>query len=221
MAFSDTGLIQTAVIEGWHPFDVPGFRDLFKELEGIDPYHQTIENWGIDCGKVRNRYDVTLFYNMNNKFAPECDFLRTPLEAAVAGLGEQPGQGIVVLHHAILAYPENAQWSEMVGIADRSFGFHNDQTFPVEVASPDHPITRGVRSWEMFDETYTMAGAGSDSEVLLTTPYEKSMRTLAWTRKYRNARVFCFQLGHDARSWADHDFRRILAQGIHWAAGRI
>ena len=39
-------------------------------------------------------------------------------KTAIEHLG-QTGQGIVILHHALLAYPQWPVWREIVGIADR------------------------------------------------------------------------------------------------------
>lgn len=218
---SKTSLLKVAVIEGWHPFDVVGFRDLFRAIPGIDPYHQTMENWAIDCAGMRKKYDVLVFFNMNNKIEPECGFCKPAIGKAIQELGEPEKQGIVVLHHAILAYPEIKEWSNMVGIPERKFGFHNEQTYKVKIEKPEHPIFKGIADWEMFDETYTMASPSDGSEILLSTDYEKSMRALAWTRQHRNAKTFCFQMGHDNKSWVYPQFREALGRGIQWAAGRI
>jgi len=53
----------------------------------------------------------------------------------------------------LLAYPRWDLWSEIVGIGDRSFGYHFAQQLHVDVADPDHPITCGVQPWDMVDET--------------------------------------------------------------------
>ena len=47
------------------------------------------------------------------------------------------------------------------------------------------------------------------------------MKTLAWTRQYKNARVFCCQSGHDDQVFSDPNFRKVISQGIQWLAGRI
>ena len=73
----------------------------------------------------------------------------------------------------------------------------------------------------MVDETYTMADAGPGSEILLTIDHPKSMKTIAWTRQFKRSRVFCFQSGHDDRTWANASFREVLRRGIHWCAARI
>ena len=88
----------------------------------------------------------------------------------------------------------------------------------IEVANADHPITQGISDWDMTDETYTMRNAGPDSEVLLTAKHPKSMNTIAWTRSFRNCRVFCFQSGHDNETWVEPNFREVLRRGILWSA---
>ncbi|MGD8237636.1 MAG: hypothetical protein PVH68_03740 [Armatimonadota bacterium] len=45
------------------------------------------------------------------------------------------------------------------------------------------------------------------------------MKTLAWTRRHRNAPLFCLQLGHDDEPWRNESFRTVLQRGIHWLAG--
>jgi len=126
-----------------------------------------------------------------------------------------------VLHHALLAFPEWQVWNDIVGIQDRSFGYHQNETLTIEVANPDHPITRGLSNWTMVDETYTMADAGEGCEVLLTAEHPKSMKTIAWTRQHEDARVFCFESGHDHQTWPDPNFREVVRRGIQWCAGRI
>jgi type 1 glutamine amidotransferase len=91
----------------------------------------------------------------------------------------------------------------------------------VKVASRKHPITRGLDSWTINDETYTMADAGEGNEILLTTDHPKSMKTLAWTRACKKARVFCFQCGHDNAAWSNATFREVMKRGIQWCARRI
>jgi type 1 glutamine amidotransferase len=73
----------------------------------------------------------------------------------------------------------------------------------------------------MTDETYTMAEPGEDSHVLLTTDHSPSMRSLAWTREVCEARVFCFQSGHDDDTWQEPGFREVLRRGIAWTARQL
>ena len=64
-------------------------------------------------------------------------------------------------------------------------------------------------------------GETGQGRVLLTTEHQPSMRALAWTRQHMNSRVFCLQLGHDAKAWQDANFQQVLSRGILWASGRL
>ena len=214
--------VKTAVITGGHGFDVVNFHHLFQGLPGVRAYVQHMEDFATTSEQQRDAYECVVFYTMLRE-EPRDEGLpgyAGKPRAALEHLGETR-QGILLLHHAILGTPQWPLWDAMVGIDDRSFGYHHDQSVHVEMANREHPITRGVAAWEMIDETYTMADAGDDSEVLLTTDHPRSMRTLAWTRAHKNARVFCFQSGHDNQTWENAAFREVLRRGIHWCARRI
>jgi type 1 glutamine amidotransferase len=210
----------TAVITGGHSFDVIDFHRLFRALEGVNAYIQHLDDFCSSPEEVRDSYDVVLFYGMPTE-TPSDDgqpgYAGKP-RTALEHLGET-GQGIVILHHGSLAYREWSVWSEIVGIQDRTFGYHPNQTLHVEIANPQHPITTGLSAWDIVDEAYTMDDAGPGSEVLLTVDHPNCMKTIAWTRDHKNARVFCLQLGHDDQAWADPTFRTVLTRGIRWAAG--
>ena len=212
-------LIKVAVITGWHSFDVLGFHRLFRSLDGVDAYIQHLNDFSSSPEEVRDSYDVVLFYFMPRP-TPDSEgawYVGKP-KAALEHLGETK-QGVSVLHHALLAYPDWPYWSEICGIADRGFDYFHDQTLPIEVARSNHPVAQGLPAWEMVDETYLMQDAGPDSEVLLTTDHPKSMRTLAWTRTHKQARVFCCALGHDDQAFSNPNFRELIRRGIVWSAG--
>ena len=203
------------MITGEHNFDVPGFQAAFRGMTDVDAYPQALENFVADQGGVRDEYDVLVFYNFHRP-APDAKTAE-----ALSHRWVSAQQGIVVLHHALLAFPEWPRWSDVCGIDDRTFGFHHDQQVPIQVADPTHPITTGLADWVLPDETYTMSSADKDSRILLTTDHTLSMRTLAWTRQFGKARVFCYQSGHDNATYADRGFRTVLHRGIRWAAGAL
>ncbi len=215
--------VKVAVVTGGHSFNVPEFHRLFRSLEGVDAYIQHIDDFCSSPEDVRDSYDVVLFYIMMMKTPAddELPWYAGKPKTAIEHLGETQ-QGILVLHHAILAYRDWPVWDEIVGIEDRSLGsFHIGETIRVEVADTEHPITRGLSDWEMVDETYVMKDAGEGNQVLLTVDHTNSMKTIAWVRNYKAARVFCCESGHDDRTWSNPNFRTVLTRGIKWAARRI
>jgi hypothetical protein len=213
---------RVAVVTGGHSYDVMNFRRLFRDLDGIDAYVQHLDDFCSSSEAVRDGYDAVVFYTFMQETPTDEDrawYEGTP-RAAMEHLGATD-QGIVVLHHALLVYRGWSLWSDLVGIEERGFGFHPDQTLAVEIAAPDHPITQGLAPFTLVDETYTVDDAGAGCEILLTTDHPKSMRTLAWTRRYRNARVLCYESGHDNQTWTNPGFRAVLTRGILWAARRL
>ena len=214
---------RVAVVTGGHSYDVPGFHQLWRALgNDLDVYLQHLEDFASSPLEVRQAYDAVVFYIMMMD-GPSDEGLpwyagqpRTALEQ----LGETE-QGIVILHHALLAYREWDLWSEIVGITARTFGFHHAQTVTSQIVNPAHPLTQGLAPWTMIDETYTMADAGPDSDILLTYDHPRSMRTIAWTRRFRRSRVFCYEAGHDNDTWADPNFQEVLRRGVLWSARRL
>jgi type 1 glutamine amidotransferase len=213
--------LMVAVITGRHGYDVPNFHRLFRGMRGVDAYIQNLEDFVTADAGTRSQYDVLVFYNFHQATPTgEEQGWEKGVKAALEQMG-QTAQGIVVLHHALLAYRQWPLWSEVVGIAERGFGYYHDQTLRVEIADRAHPITQGLQAWEMMDETYSVNEPGEGNHILLTTEHPQSMRALAWTRTYGQARVFCYESGHDNQTWADANFRTVLARGTLWVAGRL
>ena len=187
--------LKVAFVTGGHFFQVTDLQRTLKALPGMDVYIQHMDDW-CSAGGERATYDVVVFYHMLMAGPPETgEWYQGAVRGTLEELGQSP-QGIVVLHHAILAYPQWEFWSRLVGIPDRSFGFHQSQSLRVRVTDTAHPVTRGMADWDMTDETYTMADPqGEDGNaILLTVDHPRSMKSLAWTRRHGQAKVFCLQM---------------------------
>jgi len=212
---------KTAVITGGHDYDVVSFQRLFRGIPEIDFYPQNL--WDYAADHSQKEYEVLLFYNMHTVTpgTDPGDRWGAAERKAIEDLGDT-SQGIFLLHHALVAYPEWPLWGEISGVPRRSGvqGF-TMQTVRADITDPDHPITRGLESFEVVDETYIEDDAGEGSTVLLTTDHPRSMRTIAWTRQHKNARVFCYQSGHDDVAFSTPGFRTVVTRGIQWCAGRI
>ena len=203
---------QIAIVTGQHGFQEKEFDSVFESMEGTQFVRQELSEFIKDPN--RSRYESILFYNFHRPY-PD------PQAAeAILNLADR-GQGLVILHHAILAFPEWPAYADICGIGERSFGYHPGQRIKVHVADTSHPITAGLANWEMSDETYTMKDAGDDSHTLLTVDHPKSMKIIGWSRTYRKSRVFCLQSGHDNETFSNPQFREVLNRGIRWVARRL
>ena len=199
-----------AVVTGEHGFQEEQFDAVFESMADVEFLREDLDDFVEDPDQ--KDYDAVVFYNFHRPYPTEAQ------AQAILGLTER-GQGMVILHHAILAFPEWDAYSEMCGIDHRGeFGYYPRQTLQVQIADASHPITEGLIDWEMGDETYTMASAGNDSSILLTVDHPNSMDVLCWARDYGNSRVFCLQSGHDDVTFSNPNFREVLHRGIHWCA---
>lgn len=212
--------IRVAVITGGHSFDVPNFHHLFRSLAGVDAYVQHMENLTSARHRVKNWYDVILFYSMLGfRDKGKVRYPDRPVQTMDEVLDGQ--LGVVMLHHAILSYPDWDLWRDMVGLNAETFtGYSHDETMPISVVDETHPITNGMADWQMIDETYVMGDPDEDSHVLLKTSHPECMKTIGWTRQVQKSRVFNLQSGHDNQTWVDENFKTVLLRGIQWAAGR-
>jgi uncharacterized protein len=213
--------LQLAVVTGGHGFDVPNFHRLFRRLNGIEAYIQTMGDFASSAQPVRDGYDVILFYHMLQE---------TPSDAGKPWYDSKPvqalervkevGQGVVALHHSLLAYPQWPAWRDLTGIDPTWRSYHHDQPLNLEVAAHDHPITRGLAGFAVTDETYEINAPDADNLVLLESQHAHSVRAQAWVRQYGRSRVFSLVLGHDQTAWSNPGFENLLNRGILWSAGK-
>jgi uncharacterized protein len=221
-ALPENGLIRTAVVTGGHAFQVPPFYEVFRAMPEVDFYPQALDEFTFDA-ELATAYDVVVFYHMH-RFKPgdELPWYQGNMFKTLERLGTTP-QGILMLHHSLVAFQEWPFWSEVIGMGDRTMrSFHMGQEVHVEVADPEHPVTRGLTPWTMTDETYRMPDAdpADGNTILLTTSHDPSARTLAWARTFRESRVLCYQAGHDFMAFDDPNFRAVVHNGIRWLARR-
>lgn len=201
--------MKIAIVTGEHGFREKDFDAVFRSMENIDFIREDLDVF-VD-NPHQKEYETVVFYNFHRPYPTD------EQAKAILDLTER-GQGMVILHHAILAFPEWESYSDMCGIHDRDFDYSPKQTLQVQVSDPNHPITKGLDNWEMGDETYLMNSADGDSTILLTVDHPNSMDVIGWTREYGNSRVFCLQSGHDNVTYSDPNFRKVLQQGIEWCA---
>ena len=180
-------------------------------MDGVESYIQNLQEFISSEQKTRDWYDVLLFYNYHLP-APSGD-----TKAILDTLGET-GQHIFILHHAVLAYPDWSKWSDICGIQDRSFKYHDGMNVDFKIAKK-HPVTEGLKDFSMTDETYEMksaGGGGDDSDVLVTTDHPLSAKSILWTRTHGKSKVVCYSSGHDASAFADTNFRKLVENSIQW-----
>ncbi|MDF7824995.1 ankyrin repeat domain-containing protein [Pontiellaceae bacterium B12227] len=147
------------------------------------------------------------------------DHLALGHEGALLKLSNE-GVGLVVLHYAL---------DGTEGLLDETLmkivgGYYHDKeslnplwTMKGPFFAANHPVTRGVKPYELKDEWYYNLRLGDVKPVMMAKPpEEEQVHTLAWTFG-KNA--FGFTGGHYLSSWGKPDFRKLVLNAIVWSAG--
>jgi hypothetical protein len=210
---------------GGHGFEEKPFFATFDALPNVTYTKAELPKQAdlLDPGAA-DRFDVIVMYDMVAAITPA-------QQAAFKALLNR-GIGVVSLHHNMGAHREWNEWRQIIGgkfifgdteIDGKKYsqsGWAHDQDLNVTIVDKEHPITRGLKDFQIHDETYSGYYVSPKANVLLKTDHPKNEPRIAWTTEYGKSRVFYLMLGHDAKAWQNPAFAKLLEQGIQWAAGK-
>lgn len=87
----------------------------------------------------------------------------------------------------------------------------------VQIVLPTHPITEGLKDFEIDDETYKGFYMNPGVTELLRVYHPKSSPVIGWTHQYGESRVVYLQLGHGPTAYTNSSYRRLVENAINWA----
>jgi type 1 glutamine amidotransferase len=208
--------VRVLLVTGGHDHDI-AFYSVLDGQEDLEVWVDSHPNAFVTAPLEGT--DVVVLYDMPAEMTPE---QRKSLRAFV-----EAGGGVVALHHAIFGRVGwRWWWEEVVGgrhVNEPGHGWppstwEHDQELDVEVATR-HPVTEGVESFRILDETYKGGWISPDVTTLLTTDNPTSDRAIAWVGPHPKARVVFIQLGHGREAHLHPAFRRLVRNAVLWTAG--
>jgi type 1 glutamine amidotransferase len=146
---------------------------------------------------------------------------RENLRRAVAG-----GTGLVLTHFACGAW--FGEWPEFEKLAGRVWfgtkgGRQHDPfgKFQVEIADPEHPVTKGLKPFETEDELYTCLQGETPIHVVAKAKSKVDGKDypMAFTLQYEKGRVFHILLGHNVPAITGSPASELFRRGGEWVAG--
>ena len=128
-----------------------------------------------------------------------------------------------LLHFACGAFEDWPEYANLVGrVWDPKAVPHDPRgPFTVQIAQPQHPITRGMHDFQADDELYTCLVGDRPVEVLATAHSKLTGKDhpMAFVFEYGKGRVFHTPLGHDVRAMEMPGVAELIRRGCVWAAG--
>jgi type 1 glutamine amidotransferase len=163
------------------------------------------------AGDTLSAYDAAVFYTDIGALTP--DHERALLDFVASG------RGFVGIHTASASFRDNQGYVAMLG--SQIITHSPYMPFTVEVRDAGHPITEGLRDFQITDELYVMRYDPATFHLLLSARYEGQDHPMAYTKPYGNGRVFYLALGHTLEVFQDSNFQQLVYRGIQWATGRL
>ena len=213
--------IKILIVTGGHSFEYKPFYNLFSSLSNIS--YDTLRHPNVNplvASSEVQQYDAIVFYDMADSIAPAH-------QQAYIDLLNQ-GKAMIFLHHSLVSYQ---RWPEFIKIVGGQYhtsrvvvngdtlsaNYEHDVVIPVKVEDKHHPITRGIRDFEIFDEIYGDVEILPTVKPLLSTSHPKSMKYLAWINEYGKSAVVYIQLGHGPSGFSNPNFKKLVQQAIEWS----
>jgi type 1 glutamine amidotransferase/HEAT repeat protein len=206
--------------------DYPGhpWRETAPALKAIldqDPRFKTriVEDPNALASPKLQDWDIVIIHFMDWEIPGPGPEARENLRRFVAG-----GKGLMLTHFACGAWDGN-EWPEFARLAGRVWdpklrGHDPHGTFRVEIADPDHPITRGLAPFDTLDELYTCLTGDTPIHIVAKarSKVDGLDYPMAFVLDYGQGRVFHTVLGHDARAYAAPGVGQLLRRACAWTA---
>ena len=208
------------VITGGHSFDEKPFFEMFNSFENISYISLLQPEANAQLGTIDPKiFDAIVFYDMPKTIAEQ--------DKANYYKLLKLGEGMVFLHHSQCSYQNWSEYKTIVGgkyheerNSPQSSTYQHDVTFTVKITNPHHPVTRGLKDFEILDEVYGNTEVLPSVTPLLTTDHPKSSKTIGWTHQIEKSRIVYIQPGHDKNSYFNPNYQKLVRQAIEYVAAK-
>lgn len=214
-------LLVTGIDYPGHPWrqTAPVLKDLLEKDVRLKV--RVVEDPNALASPLLGQWDEVIIHFMDWEVPGPGPAARENLRKFVAG-----GKGLMLTHFACGAW-DNNEWPEFKNLAGRAWDPklrpHDPHgAFRVEIADPEHPITKGLDAFPTVDELYTCLAGEASIHVVAQAKSKVDQKNypMAFVLNYGQGRVFHTVLGHDARAYTNSPgVGELMRRGCAWAAG--
>ncbi len=184
----------------------PIFRDLVKRAGDFEVTQSgNLDDW---IAPRLAKYDLVVIHTTAGKLS----------DAQAEGLIKfvESGGGVVGIHSATDSFKNSDRYWQLIG--GRISG-HGHGKFTVELVDAWHPITVGLKDFEIEDEDYhDTYHPKADRHVIARK--KGTDRDIAWVKHVGMGRLAYLANGHDAGAFRNASFQKLLVNAVYWAAKR-
>jgi uncharacterized protein len=95
-------------------------------------------------------------------------------------------------------------------------------TLQMRVSDREHPITRHLEDFDIGDEPYTFEmDCLAPRSMLLEYRYGNTWFPAAWCHPYGSGRIVYIAQGHNAETFKNRRYRRLIQQSARWLVGDL
>jgi len=134
------------------------------------------------------------------------------------------GGGHVMLHAGGSSFYDWPEYHKIVASWGKKTNHGPKHEFPVTIEVPNHPICSGIKTFNTKDELWRNTKFPDSSVVLMSGFSSKksggkdNKEPILAVSNYGHGRCVNFMLGHDAKTMANPNFKKVLTQSVIWAA---
>ena len=171
----------------------------------------------LESKKALEAYDAIVFTMYNHKLPMISETAKKNLMDFVSG-----GKGFYVQHLGSGSFKD---WDEFGKLCGRTWvmgtsGHGPRSVFAADIADPDHPITKGMKGFKIFDELYAKLQGDTEIHPLVTadSDWSKNTEPLVFTIKYGEGRSVHNALGHDYKAIKHPSMKKLICRSVEWVA---
>lgn len=210
--------LNVLIVTGGHDFDRKSFFEMFDSFQNISYTELKHPEANLQLREIDMKtFDAVVFYDMPKTISDtEKESYHKLLKA---------GKGLVFLHHSLASYQQWDEYKTIIGgkyheeqNSPASSTYQHDINFKVKISDTTHPVTKGIKDFEILDEVYGNTEILPEVTPLLTTDHPQSSKIIGWTHQMGNSRIVYIELGHDKNAYFNPSFQKLVKQAIAFVA---
>ena len=170
------------------------------EIKIIEDRNQLLQNI--------NDYNVFLDYTHGGKLTDD------QTDSAIKFV--EGGKALVGVHSAAVD-KGSLKYDKLLG---GKYSGHSDEgKSKVRIINSDHPITAGMKDFEIVDEIYKLDYEPNTFRVLIEGEVQGVVYPICWVKEYGKGKVTFLSLGHGEQAFKNENFQELVIRMVKWTTG--